>query len=46
MNKIYKNMKNIQDKLLVYIYEMEQGQKENVNLEELKELLHLSCGEV
>ena len=46
MNGIYKNMKNIQGKLLVYIYEIEQGQKENVNLEELKELLHLSCGEV
>lgn len=46
MNGIYKNMKNIQDKLLVYIYEIEQSQKENVSLEELKELLHLSCGEV
>ena len=46
MKEIYKNMKNIQGKLLVYIYEMEQGQKESINLEELRELLYLSCGEV
>ena len=46
MKEIYKNMKNIQGKLLVYIYEMEQGQKESINLEELRELLYLSCEEV
>ena len=46
MKEIYKNMKNVQSKLLVYIYEMEQGQKENINLEELRELLYLSCGKV
>ena len=43
-NEIYKNMKDVQNQLLVYIYELEQGQKKNINIDDLRKLLDLSCG--
>ena len=43
-NGIYKNMKDVQNQLLVYIYELEQGQKKNINIDDLRKLLDLSCG--
>ena len=43
-NEIYKNMKDVQNQLLVYIYELEQGQRENVKIDDLRKLLDLSCG--